>query len=306
VCIDARRYERSVAARIDAVDPAAAPVIAGRYTLRDRVGHGASGSVYRAHDRVEDREVALKLLSPGQLAEREAEALARVDHPHVIALHHVGEADGHWFLDLELLDGVELRAWLTTDPVPTPAQRLAAFLDAGRGLAAAHDAGVVHGDFKPSNVIRTRDGRVVVIDFGLASRRELETGEHELSDYDSGATPGTLASMAPEQLAGRGVDERSDQFSFCVALWEALAGQRPFCGDPRTCYQAMQRGPEPPNLVVPPPILATLTRGLAFEPSERFTDMHALLRELESEPRAASRPGLRKLAAALRRAVVGF
>ena len=246
--------------------------------------------MYRARDRVDAREVALKLFGPGELAEPEARALARVAHPNVVALLERGDADGRPYLVLELLEGVDLAAWL--GDAPSQAAILASYLDAGRGLAAAHAAGLVHRDFKPSNVIRTRAGRAVVVDFGLAVEAEVITGELDPAPM----TAGTLAYMAPEHLAGQGADARSDQFSFCVAVWEALTGQHPFPAlDLRERYQSMRRGPDRRGAAALGPLGPALTRGLAFAPDERHPNMDALLLAL-ARPRRW-RPAFESVAA---------
>lgn len=291
-------------------------MIADRYELLGRIGRGATGSVYRAFDRTLDRDVAIKLLQPGQLevAEHEAQVLARVTHRNVVTIHDFGhgfeETGGQRYLVLELLDGPDFRAWLRGRPESS--QIVEHFIEAGRGLSAAHQAGLVHRDFKPSNVILTNEGRVVVIDFGLAcslesrdesrddSRDSLDSRDDSPDSLDSRDlvssshgrqrfAEGTLAYMAPERLAGHHNDERSDQFSFCVALWEALAGTNPFAGDdPLARYRAIRRGP--PDLErkfgaggsgVAKHVIASLERGMAFDRMRRFSSMDELLGELK-------------------------
>jgi hypothetical protein len=257
-------------------------VIADRYELVGCIGRGATGSVYRAFDRTLDRLVAIKLLHPGQLevAEREAQVLAKVTHRNVVTIHDFGEYAGHRYLVLELLEGRDFRTWLRERPSAT--EILERFIEAGRGLSAAHHAGLVHRDFKPSNVLftetGTEGGRVVVIDFGLARNLDSLSGEFEPPRF----ADGTLAYMAPERLAGQENDERSDQFAFCVALWEALAGVNPFVGDdPLARYRSIRRGPARRDLGVARQIVAGIERGMAFERDDRFSTMDELLRELE-------------------------
>ncbi len=280
-------------------DGEARVVIADRYELLGRIGHGATGSVYRAFDRTLDRQVAIKLLHPGELevAEREATVLAKITHRNVVTIHDYGQSGGHRFLVLELLDGRDFRAWLRERPTPT--EIVTDFVKAGRGLSAAHRAGLVHRDFKPSNVILTNSGRVVVIDFGLARNLDSLAGELEPRRF----TEGTLAYMAPERLAGHENDERSDQFSFCVALWEALAGTNPFEGnDPLARYRSIRRGPARVDLGVAKPIALGLERGMAFERDQRFSSMDELLRELDRpvvrSDRQRGRPVLTAIAVA--------
>ena len=254
-----------------------AVIVAERYELVGRVGRGATGSVYRAYDHTLDRQVAIKLLKPGELvvAEREAQVLARVTHRNVVTIHDFGQAGGHRYLVLELLEGKDFREWLRERP--STAEILEHFASAGRGLSAAHQAGLVHRDFKPSNVILTDSQRVVVIDFGLARSLDSLSGELEPQRF----AEGTLAYMAPERLAGHDNDERSDQFSFAVALWEALAGANPFTGaDPLARYRSIRRGPVARNVDAPRHVLKSLERAMHFDRTQRFSTMDELLREL--------------------------
>ncbi len=277
-----------------------------RYVVQERLGQGAMGEVYAAYDPELDRRVALKLLRPeGRHLEelrlrllREAQALARLAHPHVVTVHDVGVCDGCVFLALELVEGMSLAEWLET---PRPWRDiLRVFIDAGQGLSAAHAAGLVHRDFKPGNVLVGRDGRVRVTDFGLARPsnrvqrlRSAPPPSTAAASVDtplthSGALLGTPAYMAPEQLQGQGVDARSDQFSFCVALYEALHGVRPFEGKcledlGRAAREGRIRPPERESKV-PARIRRAVLRGLRALPEARFASMEALLGELS--PRA--------------------
>jgi tetratricopeptide (TPR) repeat protein len=250
----------------------------GRYTILARIGAGGMGVVYAAYDPELDRKVALKLLhadAPGGDSEdarrrlqREAQALARLGHPNVVAVHDVLEHDGRVVLAMEFVEGDTLSAW-REGAARSWRDVLDVFVAAGRGLIAAHDRGLVHRDFKPDNVMITSsethgDQRVRVMDFGLA-RPVIDGANPEVPDFglarpvidganadvlpeatvdlrrspsalDSpltrvGAFVGTPAYMAPEQLAGRDVGPAADQFAFCVALWEMLYGERPFRGD---------------------------------------------------------------------------
>ncbi|MCY1015138.1 tetratricopeptide repeat protein [Pyxidicoccus sp. MSG2] len=276
-----------------------------RYVVLERIGRGAMGEVYAAYDPELDRQVALKLLRPeGRHLEelrvrllREAQALARLAHPHVVTVHDVGVAGDCLFLALELVEGTTLSEWLKQ---PRPLKEvLRVFRDAGRGLAAAHAAGLVHRDFKPSNVLVGQDGRVRVTDFGLArpSNRWLRAPGAPMRVADrpgpapltrTGVLVGTPAYMAPEQQQGHGVDARSDQFSFCVALFEALHGVRPFEGHSleelaRAAREGRVRAPERESKV-PARVRRAVLRGLRARPEERFPSMDALLAELA--PRA--------------------
>src|SRR5258707_610263 len=217
------------------------------------------GVVYAAYDPELDRKVAVKLLraeadtkSNARAAQarllREAQAMARLSHPNVISVHDVGALGTQVFIAMEFVEGKTLTRWLKEKPL-TPREIVQTFLQAGKGLAAAHAAGLVHRDFKPDNVLIGNDGRIKVLDFGLARAVEDVVGDAptlppqvvasglstprqlEARLTRSGAFLGTPAYMAPEQLLGKTIDARADQFSFCVALYEALYGERPFAAN---------------------------------------------------------------------------
>jgi tetratricopeptide (TPR) repeat protein len=271
------------------------------------------GVVYTAYDPELDRKIALKLLHPtpggGSSASsgkrrlvREAQAMARLSHPNTIAVHDVGTHGDDVFVAMEYVDGWTLSAWLRrTNASWTEA--LSVLRQAGAGLAAAHAAGLVHRDFKPDNVMVAKDGRVRVLDFGLARETELREGaSEEVSERSgplavdltrTGALLGTPAYMAPEQLEGKPADARSDQFSFCVALYEALHGQRPFAGDniATLTFQVVSANVrEPPtDSNVPAWIHRIILRGLKAEPDDRFPSMDALLAQLRRDPGAKRR-----------------
>ena len=275
-----------------------------RYVVIARIGRGAMGDVYAAQDPELERQVALKLLRPEgrhvdelrQRLLREAQALARLSHPNVVAVHDVGRRGNRVFLAMELVEGGTLAEWLK--PPRRWDEVLRVFRDAGRGLAAAHAAGVVHRDFKPTNVLVGRDGRARVTDFGLASVAErVDDGPREepgapppapleapTSLTRTGALLGTPAYMAPEHLEGRGVDALSDQFSFCVALHEALYGVRPFEGRSLEALgQAMREGrvrPPGRESKVPARVRRAVLRGLRARPEERHPSLEALLEAL--------------------------
>ncbi len=284
-----------------------------RYVVVDRVGQGGMGVVYSAFDPELDRKVALKLLrlpEGGQDALlREAQAMARISHRNVIDVYDVGRFNERVFLAMEFLEGEPLGAWLAR-PGRTWRQGLEALLQAGRGLAAAHAAGLVHRDFKPDNVLVGRDGRVCVTDFGLArapdaaAARAVSAPEEvarrpllELATFHrSGAWIGTPAYMAPEQLDGRPADARSDQFAFCVTLHEALFGARPFPGDSVELLRSwMRAGPRfdvQQRGAVPAFLRRALARGLALAPEQRFSGMAELLAALEADPARRRRTAL--------------
>ncbi|CAM3180431.1 serine/threonine protein kinase [Corallococcus sp. ZKHCc1 1396] len=285
----------------------------GRYVLLRRVGEGGMGVVFAAYDPDLDRQVALKLLKPGVVSDaeargrlmREAQAQARLSHPNVVTVHDVGLDGDTVFLAMELVRGGTLRRWSSEAPRPWR-EVLARFLQAGRGLAAAHAVGLVHRDFKPDNVLLAEDGQVRVADFGLARAGPVplappESGAGEglarESPPSGGNTPtgtpqGTPAYMSPEQWRGQHADARSDQFSFCVALYEALFGQRPFAGvTTREREQAVREGrvlPPPRSSRVPFAVRQAVLRGLSTEPTARHPSLDALLARLEPRPRTSS------------------
>ena len=286
----------------------------GRYLITERLGAGGMGVVYGAYDPELDRKVAIKLLhaeswtSDSTLGRarllREAQAMARLSHPNVIAVFDVGTFREQVFVAMEFIDGQTLTDWLTAAP-RTRQEILRLFSQAGRGLRAAHAAGLVHRDFKPDNVLVGRDGRVRVTDFGLARSLsevyERATGHNlrELADSfeeqplpvqltQPGALLGTPRYMAPEQYCGEPVSPRTDQFSFCVALFEALHGQPPFAGDSLAtlCFNVLSGkfAPTPPTPRVPAWLRAVVLRGLQQDPERRFPDMDALLEALARDP----------------------
>ncbi|MCY1060752.1 tetratricopeptide repeat protein [Nannocystis sp. SCPEA4] len=262
----------------------------GRYLVLDVRGAGGMGVVYTAYDPELDRRVALKLVRPqvgaANLRERlarEARVLARISHPNVVPIYDVGESDGEVFIAMEFVPGPTLARWQTEATRPWRAI-LDMYLQAARGLAHAHAAGVVHRDFKPGNALVGPDGRVRVVDFGLAvAPSEASAGEPaslaSASLTATGALVGTPAYMAPEQWRGAPVDARSDQYSFCAALWEALAGA------PYRLPETTWRGPPAPEpapattggRAFPRWLRQLLLRGLADDPQARLPGMQALI-----------------------------
>jgi tetratricopeptide (TPR) repeat protein/predicted Ser/Thr protein kinase len=274
-----------------------APTMAiGRYRIERRIGAGGMGEVYLGVDESLGRKVAVKRVPPerstSESPERlrnEARALARLSHQNVVQVYEVGEHEDQTFLAMEYVEGTTLTAWLSE---PHAWQEiLAVFLAAGRGLAAAHSAGVIHRDFKPDNVLISKDGRVCVADFGLAVAEDGESSRHEVS--------GTVRYMSLEQLRGEGIDARSDQFSYCIALYEALWKQEPFARATvadRVLALEDGRPKQPPRGLAPAAIWRVVRRGLQKQPDQRWPSFEALLEALEIIPARRRRRALLALA----------
>jgi eukaryotic-like serine/threonine-protein kinase len=314
----ARTNTLDMTARADAPPPSLTQKLqrgdtVGRYVIVDTLGAGGMGVVYAAYDPELDRKVALKILRPGvgELVDstgfrdrlrREAQAMARLRHPNVIKVYDVSTKPGELFVAMELVDGTTLGAWLRERKRPWR-EIVEVFKKAGAGLAAAHEAGLVHRDFKPDNVLLSKSGDVYVTDFGLA--RAL--GAHEPAVVSSpvdvalspawqtpltvtGALVGTPIYMAPEQLLGTHVDARADVYSFCTALYEALYGARPYSAKSveelrREVHAGHVREPEG-GARVPSWLKRIVMRGLRVAPDDRHPSMRALLDELDKDPRA--------------------
>ena len=272
----------------------------GRYELRKMIAAGGMGVVYRGFDPELKREIAIKLVSPrpGREAEPlrerlllEAQALARLDHPNVVTVHDVGVDSGRVFLAMDLIEGPTLRERQLRGA--SLRDRLRLYLAAGRGLQAAHEAGIVHRDFKPDNVFIDERDAVYVGDFGLAQMLDDDQAERPSPPKPaefvaarltrSGDIQGTLGYMAPEQLDGRESGPAADQFAFCVALWESLCGQLPFAGvTASACLDAMEAPPRGGELI-PGRLRRIVLVGLARDPSARHPSMAALLAALTRE-----------------------
>ena len=300
---------RSVVA--DVADGLSRPQTLGRYEVVRTLGVGGMGVVYEAYDPHLHRRVALKLMRADHTlsddaqarALREARAMAQVSHPNVVTVHDVGVVARQIFIAMEYVDGSTLKAFMRTEP--SWRRTLDYLLQAGEGLAAAHDAGLVHRDFKPDNVLLGKDGRVRVTDFGLArlasGPEEEARGEGRRAGEDVLTTltrtnlfVGTPAYMAPEQFVGRMADPRSDQFSFCVVLYEAIYGTRPFKGSTLAELTASALATDPSEAKLkrdePAALRGALLQGLAREPDQR----HASMRELLTALRASLAPRSRR------------
>ncbi len=307
----------------------------GRFAVLDRLGEGGMGVVFMAYDDQLDRRVALKLIHAFSQDDRarvrltrEAQALARLSHPNVVQVYETGVHRDAVFIAMEHIPGRTLREWILADEDRSWRATLAVMLQAGRGLEAAHLAGLVHRDFKPENAILGDDGRVRVLDFGLVrahddavdhaligsddptrsaeldsldtestlnTRADATTGAPvqpiatdralEQSLTRTGAIMGTPAYMAPEQHLGRPCDAHADQFAFCVSVYEALFGARPFTGkthdELRRAVLSGALASPPSSRPVPPSIYDAIVRGLANTPARRWPNMSTLLSALE-------------------------
>ncbi|MCU0695484.1 MAG: protein kinase [Myxococcaceae bacterium] len=284
-------------------------LVVGRYVVLDSVGAGALGEVYSAHDSTLERTVALKWLYPSPTGlDRdalraqlllEARALAKVQHPNVVVVHDVLAHEEADVIVMELVQGARsLR--LALGPT-TPWQRtVELFRSAADGLAAAHDAGVIHRDFKPDNVLVDGSGRVVVVDFGLARQADVNPAGAQPTTATRSQLSGTPAYLAPERWSGAPADAAADQFSFCVSLYECLTGRLPFT---QVAVEArldeMRRGPPALPAEVSPQVVQVLRRGLAFDPKERWPSMREVRARLDAALQAPRRRRQRLLVGAL-------
>jgi eukaryotic-like serine/threonine-protein kinase len=293
----------------DAPNPVPSGLRLGRYLVIDEVGRGGMGQVLRAYDPKLQREVALKRVATSELDDHaqarlvaEARAMARLNHPNVVGVYdvEVEASDGEVVLVMEYVPGMTLGAWLE-ESSRTWREIMDAFVAAGRGLAAAHAEGLLHRDFKLANVLVGADGRVRVSDFGLAretaaksSSISVDRPEDASEQGDSmaegltraGHVVGTPRYMAPEQHEGHPLDERVDQYAFCVGLWRALTDTWPFEGRGQALIREKRekRPAWPSTTVVPRHVIAALRRGLAPRPSDRWSSLEALLEELDRSP----------------------
>lgn len=284
-----------------------------RYRNFRRVGAGGMSTVYAVEDKENSREVALKLLKRDPLStdegerrrlrmKREAQALKLLSHPNIVRVFEVGDAGDQMFITMELIQGSALREWIREKP-RSLREILDVFLAAGKGLLAAHERGLVHRDFKPGNVLVSQSGRVVVTDFGLVrfgpELEQLKTMAGTPQTFAAalgapltapGAVIGTPGYMAPEQIQGQATDQRTDQFAYCIALYEALYGERPFLASSQDSLPAeialalaVVQGdvrPAPEGSAVPKELREILLRGLSARPEDRYPSMGELLEQL--------------------------
>ena len=274
------------------------PVRRGRYVVLGVLGRGGLGVVHAAYDPELDRKVALKLVdarAPGaerlrQRLRREAQALARLSHPNVVAVHDVGLDGDEVYVAMALVEGKTLGAWLTHGN-PSWSEIRDVLVGVARGLEAAHRVGLVHRDVKPANVMVDADGRAHVLDFGLAREvgdtRDLAGRPHDAGSMltEAGALLGTPPYMAPEQLDGGTIDARTDQWGLCVTAYQCLFGARPFAADSIAGLRARVRQPPPPPTpgAVPRWLHRAIERGLQPDPAARYDDMAALVRAFEAD-----------------------
>src|SRR6266496_6323867 len=260
----------------------------GRYEIRSQLGAGGMGEVYRARDSQLGRDVAIKVLPASfsvdqdrlRLFEQEACAASALNHPNILVVHDIAADDGTPYVVSELLEGETLRKRIGGTPL---GQRRAVdyALQIANGLAAAHEKGIIHRDLKPDNIFVTNDGRVKILDFGLAKLTQLDGNQSQTDvptrrvDTDPGVVMGTVGYMSPEQLKGRAVDQRSDIFSFGAILYEMLSGRRAFHGESTAETMSAILKEDPPELsdsnkTVSPALERLVNHCLEKNPEARF------------------------------------
>jgi formylglycine-generating enzyme required for sulfatase activity/dienelactone hydrolase/predicted Ser/Thr protein kinase len=275
------------------------------YRIEGELGQGGMGVVYRAVDTKLGRPVAIKML-PGLAADdaeryqrfvREAQAASALNHPNIVTIYEIGEAEGRTFIAMELVDGRTLKEILAdrSAGMPVP-EALHVAEGIAAALAVAHTHGIVHRDIKPANVVITPDGRAKVLDFGLAKVTPRSADDLTITGMTRpGTVLGTVAYMSPEQAEGKPVDARTDVFSLGAVLYEMLTGRRPFAGSSDAALVSAILKDDPPPLTalrpdVPPGVIALVTRALAKDPSARQADGTALRVELAAIEAALRRP----------------
>jgi predicted Ser/Thr protein kinase len=269
----------------------------GQYVIEPLLGEGGMGTVYRARDTRLNRPVAIKFLSD-HLADdarrrfqREAQMASSLNHPHILTVHDAGEFEGRQYLVTELIDGGTLKDWAHSEK-RTWNEIVGLLTGVADGLAAAHQAGILHRDVKPANILVARNGYAKLADFGLAKLEESRSSGDTRTLLDEptlpGAVVGTIAYMSPEQASGRAVDARSDIFSFGVVLYELLAGRKPFTGASNLdVLQAIVRSaPEPLGPDIPLPLRMAVEKALEKDPAARYQSMRDLVVDLRRAGRA--------------------
>src|SRR4051795_10403869 len=265
-------------------------VLADRYELEELVGTGGMSSVFRAHDRMLDRKVALKVLHEQYTEDeeyverfrREARSVAQLSHPNIVTVIDRGEADGRQFIVFEYVDGENLKGVVNSGGALPVETAVSLSHQIARALAFAHEQGLVHRDVKPQNVLLNGDGRAKVTDFGIARSMDVQHGMTQ-----TGAVLGTSDYIAPEQAQGQSVNAQTDVYSLGVVLYELLTGEVPFPGDNFVAV-AMRHINEPPPSArerrrdVPPRLDAALQRAMAKDPRDRYPSMDAFCAELEA------------------------
>jgi serine/threonine-protein kinase len=263
--------------------------IAGRYEVEELVGHGGMSSVYKARDALLERHVALKILHEQYSADdgfverfkREARSVAQLQHPNIVTVIDRGEENGRQFIVFEYIEGENLKEHVVRNGRLDVREALEIALEVARGLAFAHDQGLVHRDVKPQNILLNGDGRAKVTDFGIARTVDVD------GMTQTGTVLGTSNYIAPEQASGNRVDAHSDVYALGVVLYELLAGEVPFPGESFVAV-AMKHVHEPaPNLLdvrgdVPLRVAAAVDRALEKDPEQRFPTMDAFAAELEA------------------------
>src|SRR2546428_5538759 len=271
-----------------------------QYSIVSKIGEGGMGEVYRARDTKLGRDVAIKVLPAAFSAdaerlrrfEQEAQAAGALNHPNILVIFHIGTHDGAPYIVSELLEGETLRERMAGAALP---QRKAIdyALQIARGLAAAHDKGIVHRDIKPDNIFITGDGRVKILDFGLAKLTSATDGTSQTEvptrkvNTDPGTIMGTMGYMSPEQLKGQPADHRSDIFSFGAILYEMLSGKRAFRGDSMAETMSAILREDPPDLsetnkTVSPALERVVRHCLEKNPAERFHSARDLAFAIEN------------------------
>jgi serine/threonine-protein kinase len=268
----------------------------GRYDVLDKLGEGAMGVVWRARDKNLSRVVALKMLSTElgdedelhQRFHREAEAIGRLSHPNIVSVYDLGESEGRVYMAMELLEGEDLRSLIETQATIALAERVRILFDICAGVGYAHSRGVIHRDIKPANIMVTADGRVKLLDFGLARVATRETITRR------GVILGTPDYMSPEQAMGKSVDHRTDVFSSGAVFYEFLTQQKPFKGKTlhSVLYQIISEAPDALltlNPEVPSRLALIVHRMLQKSAEKRYQSMDDVARDLR-----ALLPGLRR------------